>query len=257
MFINKNSSIGRAMSIFKSKKVSKDNNNSKKDSYYKDFKLDVTIDSVVESQYIAKNFQIGLTYVQVAKSTLNEVKGTLLEMMEIFEKSKNESNTSFGREALNFKFEELCKKFNSETDKLNIDIRQNLFYNNNNELVFKIFDSCSLDDCILIPKLSAHKLSLNNINIKNNINAAFAFKRMTYVLDYISYSEKAIKSSEDKLSKVNFTDIMSENLLALSSNQNKESISRLLDLTKNGIIKDNCKNYTKHIKKKDIDDLLK
>lgn len=255
MFINKNSSIGRAMSIFKSKKISKDNN--KKDSYYKNFKLDVTLDNVVESQYIAKNFQIGLTYVQVAKSTLNEVKSTLLEMMEIFEKSKNESNTSFGRESLNFKFEELCKKFNSEADKLNIDIRQNLFYNNNNELVFKIFDSYSLDDCILIPKLSTRKLSLDDINIKNNINAEFAFERMKNVLDYITSSEKAIKSSEDKLSKVNLTDIMSENLLALSSNQNKDSISKLLELTKNGIIKDNCKNYTKHIKKKDIDDLLK
>ncbi len=256
MFINKNSGIDRAMSIFKSRKILKQDKN-KKNPHYKNYKLDITIDDVTESQYIAKNFQIGVTYVQIAKSTLSEVKEVLSELMEIFKKSKNESNTSFGRESLNFKFEELCKKFNSKANKLNVDIRQNLFYNSNNELVFKIFDSCSLDDCILIPRLSTNKLNLSNINIRNSINSKFAFEKMNEVLDYINSSEKAIKFSEDKLSKVNLTDIMSENLLALSTNQDNDSISKLLKLTKNGIIKDNHENYIKHIKKNNIDDLLK
>lgn len=256
MFINRNSNIGKAMNIFKVTKTSKDSQN-KKNLDYKNFKLDCTIDDVVESQYITRNFQIGITYVQIAKSTLSQVKETLFEMKEIFEKCKNESNTSFGRESLNFKFEELCDKFNKESNKLNIDIRENLFYNSNNELVFKIFDSSSLNDCILIPKLDPNKLNLKNINIKNTVNAEIADKKMNETLDYILSSEKAIKSSSDRLLKVNLTDIMSENLLALSSNTNKESIKNLINLTKKGIIKDNYNYQIKDMKKKNIDDLLR
>ncbi len=256
MFINRNSNVGKAMNIFKVNKTSTDSQK-KKDLDYKNFKLDCTIDDVVESQYITRNFQIGITYVQIAKSTLSQVKETLFEMREVFEKCKNESNTSFGRESLNFKFEELCNKFNKESSKLNIDIRENLFYNSNNELVFKIFDSSSLDDCILIPKLDPNKLNLRNINIRNSINAEIADKKMSETLDYILSSEKAIKSSADKLLRVNLTDIISENLLALSSNANKESIQNLIDLTKKGIIKDNYTYHVKDMKKKNIDDLLR
>ena len=169
-------------------------------------------------------------------------------MKEIFDKCKNEDNTSFGRESLNFKFEELCQKFNKESNKLTIDIRENLFYNSNNELVFKVFDSKSLENCILIPKLDANKLNLRNINIKNEINANEAYNKMNQALDYILLSEKAIKDSEEKLLRVNLTDIMSANLMALSSNENKESIEKLLELTRRGLLKEG-NTYLKEINK--------
>lgn len=256
MFIRNNSNIIKAMGIFGINKTSRDTG-SPKNPQDENFKIDCLIDDVIESQYITRNFQIGVTYVQIAKSTLSEVKKTILEMKEIFDKCKNESNTSFGRESLNFKFEELCKKFNQDSKKLNVDIRENLFYNSNNELVFKVFDSSSLDDCILIPKLDVNKLNLKNINIRNEINSEQAMKKMNEVLDYILSSEKIMKISEEKLSKVNLTDIMSENLLALSSNENKDSITKLIGMTKQGMIKENYDYCVKDIKKKNIDDLLK
>lgn len=255
MFINKNSNIGKAMSIFKINKPSKDSNNKK--NFNKESSIDCTIDDVFESQYITRNFQIGLTYVQIAKITLGQAKEILYEMQEIFKKSKNQPNTSFARGALNSKFEGLCKEFNKHTDKLNIDIRENLFYNSKNELVFKVFDSSSLNECILIPKLDINKLIFRNVNIKNIINADIANKKINETLDYILSSEKSIKSSEEKLLKVNLTDIMSQNLLALSSNENKESIRNLIDLTRKGIIKDGYSYYINHIKNKNIDDLLR
>ena len=187
------------------------------------------MDELTESQYITRNYQIGITYVQIAKSTLSEVKKTILDMKEIFDKCKNEDNTSFGRE-------------------LTIDIRENLFYNSNNELVFKVFDSKSLENCILIPKLDANKLNLRNINIKNEINANEAYNKMNQALDYILLSEKAIKDSEEKLLRVNLTDIMSANLMALSSNENKESIEKLLELTRRGLLKEG-NTYLKEINK--------
>ncbi len=256
MFINKNSNVNKAFSIFN---VSKSSNNAKKhkNTNDSDFRIDCTIDDVVESQYISRNFQIGLTYVQVAKSTLNEVKNTLFEMKDIADKCKNEDNTSFCRESLNVSFGKLCKKFNEESFKLNIDVRENLFYNSNNELVFKIFDSTSLEDCILVPKLDYKKLNLGNINIQNSTDAKYADERMNEVLDYILSSEKSIKVSEEKLSKINFTDIMSENLLALSSNENSDSIKNLINLTTKGIVKDNYTYHIKNMNKKNIDDLLK
>ena len=202
----------------------------------------------LQNPNITRNYQIGITYVQIAKSTLSEVKKTILDMKEIFDKCKNEDNTSFGRESLNFKFEELCQKFNKESNKLTIDIRENLFYNSNNELVFKVFDSKSLENCILIPKLDANKLNLRNINIKNEINANEAYNKMNQALDYILLSEKAIKDSEEKLLRVNLTDIMSANLMALSSNENKESIEKLLELTRRGLLKEG-NTYLKEINK--------
>lgn len=256
MFINKNSNVNKAFSIFG---VNRSSNNTKKhkNTNDSDFRIDCTIDDVVESQYISRNFQIGLTYVQVAKSTLNEVKNTLFEMKDIADKCKDEDNTSFCRDSLNISFRKLCKRFNQESFKLNIDIRENLFYNSNNELVFKIFDSTSLKDCILVPKLDHNKLNLGSINIQNSTNTKYANERMNEVLEYILSSEKSIKISEEKLSKVNFTDIMSENLLALSSNENIDSIKNLINLTTKGIIKDNYTYHVKDINKKNIDDLLK
>lgn len=253
MLINRNSNIIKALSIFK---IGKINNSTKgKSSKNKGMKLDCVIDEVIESKYISRNFQIGVTYVQIAKSTLTETKNTLLEMKEIFDKCKNQDNTSFTRESLNVKFEELCKKFNTEANKLTIDLKENLFYNNNNELVFRVFDSKDLDECILIPKLDANKLILKGINIKNELNADDAYKKMEKALDYILSSEKLIKSSEEKLSKVNLTDIMSVNLMALSSNQNKESIEKLIEMTRLGLTKEG-NTYLKDIKRKNIDDIL-
>lgn len=246
MRINKNSNITKALSVFKIGKV--DNNLSKDNSDSDYVKINYLMDELTESQYITRNYQIGITYVQIAKSTLSEVKKTILEMKEIFDKCKNENNTSFGRESLNFKFEELCKKFNKESNKLTVDIRENLFYNSKNELVFKVFDSKSLENCILIPKLDPNKLNLVNINIKNEINANEAYEKITQALDYITSSEKAIKDSEEKLLKVNLTDIMSANLMALSSNENKESIQKLLELTRKGLLKEN-NTYLKDLNK--------
>ncbi len=256
MFINKNSNIFKASSIFG---VNRNSNNTKKhkNKNESDFKIDCTIDDVVESQYITRNFQIGLTYVQIAKSTLSEIKDTLFEMKDIFDKCKNEDNTSFCRESLNVSFRKLCAKFDQQSSKLNVDIRENLFYNSKNELVFKIFDSTSLEDCVLIPKLDVKKLNLSNINIQNSINAEYANKKMDEVLNYIISSEKNIKISEEKLSRVNLTDIMSENLLALSSNETNNSIKNLINLTKKGIVKDNYAYHISDMKKKNIDDLLK
>lgn len=257
MFINKNSNIGKAMGIFNINNTSKDGN--KKNTYQNnDVKIDFIIDDLFESQYITRNFQIGLTYVQIAKSTLSKTKEIIGEMKKIYDKSKNQTNTSFTRETLNSKFEGLCKEFNKSADKLNIDIRENLFYNSNNELVFKVFDSSTLDECILIPKLDINKLIFRNLNIKNVINAEIANEKMNETLEYILSSEQSIKNSEDKLLKVNLTDIMSQNLLALSSNEDKESIKNLIDLTRKGIIKDGYSYYLNHIKKnKNIDDLLR
>lgn len=246
MRINKNSNITKALSIFKIGKVN--NNLSKNNSNSDNIQINYLMDELTESQYITRNYQIGITYVQIAKSTLSEVKKTILDMKEIFDKCKNEDNTSFGRESLNFKFEELCQKFNKESNKLTIDIRENLFYNSNNELVFKVFDSKSLENCILIPKLDANKLNLRNINIKNEINANEAYNKMNQALDYILLSEKAIKDSEEKLLRVNLTDIMSANLMALSSNENKESIEKLLELTRRGLLKEG-NTYLKEINK--------
>lgn len=256
MFINKNSNVIKASSIFG---VNRNSSNSKKHKNKKepDFRIDHTMDDVVESQYITRNFQIGLTYVQIAKSTLSEVKDTLFKMKDIADKCKSEDNTSFCRESLNISFRKLCAKFDQESSKLNVDIRENLFYNSNNELVFKIFDSTTLEDCVLVPKLDLTKLNLSNINIQNSINAEYADKKMNEVLDYIISSEKNIKISEEKLSKVNLTDIMSENLLALSSNETDNSIKNLINLTKKGIIKDNYTYHIKDMNKKNIDDLLK
>lgn len=256
MFINKNSNIGKAMSIFKINRTSKDSN-SKKNSNNEESSIDCTIDDIFESQYITRNFQIGITYVQIAKTTLGQVKEILYEMKEILKKSKNQPNTSFARGALNSKFEGLCKEFNKHADKLNIDIRENLFYNNKNELIFKVFDSSSLDECILIPKLDTNKLIFRNVNIKNIINAEKANEKINETFDYIISSEESIKSSEEKLLKVNLTDIMSQNLLALSSNENKESIKNLIDLTRKGIINDGYTYYINHVKNKNIDDLLR
>lgn len=254
MLINKNSNLLKAMSIFKIGKVNESSN--KKNPYSEDGKLDGVIDEVIESKYISRNFQIGVTYIQIAKSTLIEIKKTLLEMKEIFDKCKNQHNTSFARESLNVKFEELCKKFNTEANKLTVDLKENLFYNSNNELVFRIFDSKELDECILIPKLDVNKLLLRGISINNELNAESAYEKMEKALDYILSSEKLIKSSEEKLAKVNLTDIMSTNLMALSSNENKESIEKLIDMTRRGLTKEG-NTYLKDIKKKNIDDLLK
>ena len=57
MFINRNSNVGKAMNIFKVNKTSTD---SQKKKYldYKNFKLDCTIDDVVESQYITRRLYI-------------------------------------------------------------------------------------------------------------------------------------------------------------------------------------------------------
>lgn len=256
MFINKNSNIGKAMNIFNINNTSKDSR--KKNNYPdNDVKIDFIVDDLFESQYITRNFQIGITYVQIAKSTLAQTKEIIGEMKDIYEKSKNQTNTSFTREALNAKFEGLCKEFNKHADKLNIDIRENLFYNSKNELVFKVFDSSSLDECILIPKLDTNKLVFRNLNIKNIVNAEIANEKMNETLEYILSSEQSIKNSEDKLLKVNLTDIMSQNLLALSSNEDKESIKNLIDLTRKGIIKDGYSYYINHIKNKNIDDLLR
>lgn len=255
MFINRNSNISKALSIFKVGRVSR-HRKDKQGSSSNYSKINFVADDIIESQYITRNFQIGVTYVQIAKSTLSQVKETLLEMKMLFDKCQNESNTSFGRESLNFKFEQLCKKFNTDSSKLTLDIRQNLFYNNNNELVFKVFDSSSLDSCILIPKLDPSKLNLKDINIKNEINAEEAKTKMEETWKYILASEKAIKASEEKLSKVNLTDIMSANLVALSSNENKESIELLIKLTQKGLLKDS-NTYLKNLNKSQIDDLLK
>lgn len=256
MFINKNSNISKALNIFSIKNTSNDDKK-RKNHTHEEYKLDLVVDDLFESQYITRNFQIGITYVQIAKSTLSKTKDIIGEMKEIYEKSKTQENTSFVREALNSKFEGLCKEFNKHADKLNIDIRENLFYTSKNELVFKVFDSSNLDECILIPKLDANKLMFRNINIKNVVNAEIANKKMDETIKYILSSEESIKNSEDKLLKVNLTDIMSQNLLALSSNEDKESIQNLIDLTRKGIIKDGYSYYIHHIKKKNIDDLLK
>ncbi len=71
---------------------------------------------------------------------------------------------------------------------------------------------------------------------------------MNQALDYILLSEKAIKDSEEKLLRVNLTDIMSANLMALSSNENKESIEKLLELTRRGLLKEG-NTYLKEINK--------
>ena len=246
MKINKNSNITKALNVFKIEKI--DNNLSKDNSTSDPVQINYLMDELTESQYITRNYQIGITYVQIAKSTLSQVKKTIIEMKEIFDKCKNENNTSFGRESLNFKFEELRQKFNENSNKLSIDIRENLFYNSKNELVFKVFDSKSLENCILIPKLDANKLNLKDINIKNEINANQAYEKITEVLDYIISSEKEIKNSEEKLLKVNLTDIMSANLMALSSNESKESIQKLLDLTRKGLLKEG-NTYLKDLNK--------
>ena len=259
MFINKNSNILKALSIFEINKIQKEKKD-KNNSNCNDFKLDCIIDDITESQYVTRNFQIGLTYIQIAKSTLTEIKDTLNEMRDIFIKSKNESPTSFARESLNIKFMELRERFNNKSNLLNVDIKENLFYNSNNELVFKIFDSSTLDESILIPRLDPNKLNLKKIDIKNLVNAEIADERMNQVLNYILSSEKSIKFSENKLSKVNLTDIMSQNLLALSSNENKDSIKKLISYTKKGLIKDGYSYYDNINNKKNnnnLDDLLK
>ena len=257
MFINKNSNVGKALSVFGISKILK-NKKQDSNSNQDEFKLDCLLDDITESQYVTRNFQIGLTYIQIAKSTLTEIKETLFEMKEVYDKSKNESSTSFVRESLNFKFMELREKFNKKSDLLNVDIKENLFYNSNNELVFKIFDSSTLEESILIPRLDPNKLNLKNINIKNSFNADIASEKMQEVLNYINTSEKSIKFSESKLSKVNLTDIMSQNLLALSSNENKDSITSLISLTKKGIMKDGYSYYPdKKNNNNNIDDLLK
>lgn len=255
MFINKNSNIGKALNVFGIGKINK-NKKEKHNSNHDDFKLDCIIDDITESQYVSRNFQIGLTYVQIAKSTLTEIKETLSEMRDIFDKSKNQPSTSFVRESLNIKFMELREKFNDKTNLLNVDIKENLFYNNKNELVFKIFDSSTLEDSILIPRLDPNKLKLKNINIKNLTDAEIAEEKMNQVLNYIISSEKSIKHSEEKLSRVNLTDVMSQNLIALSSNQNQDSIKNLINFTKKGLIKDGYDYFNKD-DKNNINDLLK
>ncbi len=253
MFINKNSNILKALSIFKVRSAK--NSPMKKKFFSDEVKLDCVIDESIESKYISRNFQIGVTYIQIAKSTLKNVKATLREMKEILNKCKNQPNTSFPREAFNEKFESLVKKYMKEAEKLTVNLKENLFYNISNELVFKVFDSTDLKDCILIPKLDVNKLNLNHINIRNEINEEIAEKKMNSALKYILSSEKIIKNSEEKLSKVNLTDIMSTNLVALSSNEDKESIERLIELTRRGLEKEG-NIYLKGMKKKDINDLL-
>ena len=253
MFINKNSNVSKASSIFGVSPVS---NNTKKNEKQPEHKIDFLVDDLIESQYITRNFQIGLTYVQIAKSTLAEVKDTIYEMKEILDKCLNQDNLSYWREVLNVKFIKLRDKFHLEANKLNVDVRENLFYNANNELVFKVFDS-KFEECILIPRLNPHKFNLMGINISNDINTKIANERINDVLEYILSSEKVIKTSEEKLSKVNLTDIMSSNLVALSSNENKDSINKLITYTKNGLIKSNFDCNSINLKKKNIDDLLK
>lgn len=262
MFINNNKNIHKAHEIFKIKeteKETKDNNtfeNLKQETNYKGLNIDLSVDTVRESQYISKNFQIGLSYVQIAKSTISETKEILNKMKDLHNKFSNEYHDYIDKDLISREFRSLVRDFTSVSNQLNIDVRENLFYNKNNELIFRV-TSPTTENSVLIQKLDINKLNIKNLSLDDSENNSYTIDKINSTLEYITSSEKNINESHEKLSKVNMTDIMSENLLALNSNQNKESIQSLIDLTKNGMIKESNYLSLKNLKKKNIDDLLK
>jgi flagellin len=185
----------------------------------------------------SKNAQDGVSLVQTAEGALNEVEDMLQRMNELAVKSKNATNTSEDRAAINAEVKALTSEINRVKDSVEF---------NNQKLLDGSFTGKDLQVgahsqnviSISISGLAAGTIGISGISVSTKDKAASAIGKVSNAIKNVSSQRSALGAIQNRLEHTikNLDNVVENTTAAESQIRDTDMASQMVEFSKNNIL---------------------